>query len=133
MVNDHLSDFLTRIRNAGMSRHAHADTFMTKMNQSVAEILAKEGYIKGFETHQEGTKNFLRIHLKYEGGNLRKPLISGLKRVSTPGLRRYVESTKLPKVQSGIGLAILSTSKGVLTDRDARTQKVGGEYLCAVW
>ena len=103
MVNDHLSDFLTRVRNAGMSRHIHTDTYMTKMNQSVAEILTKEGYIKSFEPHQEGAKNFLRVYLKYEGGNLRKPLISGLKRISKPGLRRYVDSTKLPKVQSGIG------------------------------
>ncbi|NCN26837.1 30S ribosomal protein S8 [bacterium] len=133
MINDHLSDFLTRLRNAGLARHTQVDTFMTKMNEGVAEILSKEGYIKSFKPHQEGTKNYLRLFLKYEGGDLRKPLIQGLKKISRPGLRRYVASSDIPVVRSGMGLGILSTSKGILTDKEARQQKVGGEYLCSVW
>jgi small subunit ribosomal protein S8 len=133
MVNDQLSDFLTRIRNAGMARHVSVDTFFTRLNKDVAEIMAREGYIKAAKIHQEDNKNYLRIFLKYEAGDLRRPLIQGLKRMSTPGLRRYVSIDKLPRVRSGMGLAILSTSKGVISEREARKLKVGGEYLCSVW
>ncbi|MBP7843346.1 MAG: 30S ribosomal protein S8 [Proteobacteria bacterium] len=133
MVNDQLADFLTRIRNAGMARHTSVDTTLTKMNQSVADILVREGYVKAAKLHQENERNYLRVFLKYESGDLRKPLIQGLERISKPGLRRYVSTDKLPRIRNGMGVAILTTSKGVMTEREARKQKVGGEYLCSVW
>lgn len=133
MVNDQLSDFLTRIRNAGMSRKGRVDVLKTKMNEAVAKILVKEGYLKHFKEVQVENWNYLRLYLKYENGNIRNPVIKGLKRESKPGLRRYVATDSMPKVMSGFGLAILSTSKGVLTDKEAKKEKVGGEYLCSVW
>ena len=133
MVNDQLSDFLTRIRNAGLARNSKVDCFNCKMNRSVAEILVKEGYIKSFKEVVVDGKTYLRVYMRFENGDLKKPIIQGLRRVSKPGLRRYVESTGIPRVMSGFGLAIISTSKGVLTDRDARKMGVGGEHLCSVW
>jgi small subunit ribosomal protein S8 len=133
MVNDQLSDFLTRLRNAGMARHTSVDTMYTKMNKTVAEILAREGYVKSVKTHQENNKTYIRIFLKYENGDLRRPLIQGLRRVSKPGLRKYVANDKLPRIRGGMGLAIISTSKGVVSEREAFKLKVGGEYLCSVW
>jgi small subunit ribosomal protein S8 len=134
MVNDQLSDFLTRIRNAGMARLLKVDATNCKLNVHVAQILQDQGYIKGFkEISGQGEKPALRVYIKYENGDLKKPLIQGLRRVSKPGLRRYVQKDQIPPVMSGFGLAILSTSKGVLTDRDARKIGVGGEHLCSVW
>jgi small subunit ribosomal protein S8 len=135
MVNDQLSDFLTRIRNAGLARSLKVDVLNCRMNRRVAEILSEQGYIKGFkEIASTGTEMpILRVYLKYESGDLKKPVIQGLKRVSKPGLRKYVRSDGIPKVMSGFGLAIISTSKGVLTDKDAQKMGVGGEYLCSVW
>lgn len=133
MINDHLSDLLTRIRNAGMARLGRVDAFNTKLNKNVAELLVREGYLKGYKEVTEGTKATLRLYLRFENGDLRKPVIQGLKRESKPGLRRYVGSDNIPKIKNGYGLAILSTSKGLLTDNDARQQKIGGELLCSVW
>lgn len=133
MVNDQLSDFLTRIRNAGLARSTKVDVFNCKMNRKVAEILAREGYIKGAKEVTGEAKPVLRVYLKFENGDLRQPLIQGLKRVSRPGLRQYVQSDSLPKVMSGFGLAIISTSKGVLTGNECKKLGVGGEHLCSVW
>lgn len=133
MVNDQLSDFLTRIRNAGMARQSKVDTTNTRLNRSVADILAKEGFIKSYKEISVDNKTYIRVYLRFEGGDLKKPVIQGLKRVSKPGLRKYYRSTEVPKVMSGFGIAILSTSKGVLTHRDAHKIGVGGEYICSVW
>jgi small subunit ribosomal protein S8 len=133
MVNDQLSDFLTRIRNAGRARLSKTDVFNTKMNRAVAEILVREGYLRSYKEVKVEEKTFLRVYLTFEGGDLKKPVIQGLRRASTPGRRLYVGSDKLPKVQSGFGLAILSTSKGVMSARDAKKNGVGGEYICSVW
>ncbi len=133
MVNDQLSDFLTRIRNAGMARSTKVDVFNCKLNRKVAEILAREGYIKGAKEVSGTARPTLRVYLKFENGDLRKPLINGLRRISKPGLRQYVQSDKLPSVMSGFGLSIISTSKGVLTGKECKTMGVGGEHLCSVW
>lgn len=133
MVNDQLSDFLTRIRNAGLARSTKVDVLNCKLNRKVAEILAREGYIKGAKEVAGADRPTLRVFLKFENGDLRKPVISGLRRVSKPGLRQYVRVEKLPKVMNGFGIGIVSTSKGVLTDKEARKLGVGGEYLCSVW
>ena len=133
MTNDQLSDFLTRLRNAGMARLTKVDVLNCKMNRKVSEILAREGYIKGAKEVAGADRPTLRVYLKYENSDLRKPVIQGLKRVSKPGLRNYVQSQEISPVMNGFGLGIISTSKGVLTDREARELGVGGEYLCSVW
>jgi small subunit ribosomal protein S8 len=133
MANDQLSDFLTRLRNAGMARLTKVDVLNCKMNRKVSEILTREGYIKGAKEVAGAERPTLRIYLKYEGSDLRKPVIQGLKRVSKPGLRNYVQVTQIDPVMNGFGLGIISTSRGVLTDREARQLGVGGEYLCSVW
>jgi len=133
MVNDQLSDFLTRLRNAGMARLTKVDVLNCKMNRRVSEILAREGYIKGAKEVAGADRPTLRVYLKYEGQDLRKPVIQGLKRVSKPGLRNYIQVTQIEPVMNGFGLGILSTSRGVVTDREARQLGVGGEYLCSVW
>jgi small subunit ribosomal protein S8 len=133
MTNDQLSDFLTRIRNAGTARKIRVDVMKTKMNQAVANILIKEGYVKSVKDVEVDGKPWLRIFLKYENGDIRRPVIKTLKRVSKPGLRKYVATDSLPRVMSGFGIAILSTSKGVMTEKEARKTNVGGEHLCSVW
>lgn len=133
MTNDQLADFLTRLRNAGTARKIRVDVMKTKMNEAVATILQREGYVKSVKEVEVDGKQNLRIFLKYENGDIRKPVIKNLKRVSKPGLRRYVGSEKLPKVMSGFGVAILSTSKGVMTGKEARENRIGGEHLCSVW
>lgn len=133
MVNDQLSDFLTRIRNAGMSRSSKVDVLNSRMNRAVAEILVQEGYLKSTKEVAVEGRTQLRVYLKFEGGDLKKPVIRGIRRASKPGLRRYVQADKMPKIMSGFGLAVLSTSKGVLSDKDARKMGVGGEHLCSVW
>jgi len=134
MVNDQLSDFLTRIRNAGRARLSKVDTTNTRMNKSVAEILVREGYLKSYkEASSEEGRTVLRLYIRFENSDLKKPVIQGLRRASRPGLRRYVAVDKMPKVVSGYGIAILSTSKGVVTDREAKKLGVGGEFLCSVW
>lgn len=130
--NDTIADMLTRIRNATMARHQTTEVPSTKMTRSIAQVLQDEGFISEFEDKQEGSKRTLVISLKYKGRN-RRPIITALKRVSKPGLRVYSNRKELPRVLGGIGIAIISTPSGIMTDRDARRQGVGGEVLCYVW
>lgn len=131
-VNDTISDMLTRIRNANQARHQTTVIPSTKMTRSIAKVLKDEGFITEFSEDGEGIKRMLVISLKYKGKN-RQPIITALKRVSRPGLRVYSNRKELPRVLGGIGIAIISTSSGIMTDRDARRQGLGGEVLCYVW
>jgi small subunit ribosomal protein S8 len=132
-VNDTIGDMLTRIRNANMARHQRTEVPSTKLTRSVATVLKSEGYITDFEESEpEGIKRNLVITLKYRGRD-RQPIINTLKRVSKPGLRVYSNRQDLPRVLGGIGIAIISTSSGIMTDREARRTGVGGEVLCYVW
>ncbi len=131
-MQDPISDFLTRIRNAGLAQHAEVLMPHSKMKESIAQILKDEGYISSVSVEgAAGTPvKQLKLSLKYQG---RRNVIVGLKQVSTPGLRRYVCSTEIPRVLGGLGVAILSTPKGILSDSQARREKVGGELVCYVW
>ncbi|KOP22592.1 30S ribosomal protein S8 [Hapalosiphon sp. MRB220] len=131
-TNDTIADMLTRIRNATMARHQTTQVPSTKMTRSIAKVLQEEGYIGEYEDVGEGIKRNLVISLKYKGKN-RQPIITTLKRVSKPGLRVYSNKKELPRVLGGIGIAIISTSSGIMTDREARRQNLGGEVLCYVW
>ncbi|MGD1852091.1 MAG: 30S ribosomal protein S8 [Cyanophyceae cyanobacterium] len=131
-VNDPIADMLTRIRNASMARHQTAKVPATKMTRSIAAVLEAEGFVGGFEETGEGIGRILSIGLKYKGKQ-RQPIITTLKRVSKPGLRVYSNRRDLPRVLGGIGIAIISTSSGIMCDREARNQGVGGEVLCYVW
>jgi small subunit ribosomal protein S8 len=131
-ANDTIGDMLTRIRNATLARHQTTQVPATRMTQSIARVLKDEGFISDFETVGDGTKRHLVISLKYRGKN-RQPIITALKRVSKPGLRVYSNRKELPRVLGGIGIAIISTSSGIMTDREARRSGVGGEVLCYVW
>ena len=131
-ANDTISDMLTRIRNANLAKHQTTQVPSTKMTRSIAKVLQAEGFIGEFEETGEGVKKYLVIGLKYKGKN-RKPIITALKRVSKPGLRVYSNRQDLPRVLGGIGIAIISTSSGIMTDREARRTGVGGEVLCYVW
>ena len=130
-ANDTIADMLTRIRNANLARHQTTQVPATKMTQSIAKVLQEEGFIGDFETSGEGWSSKLVIYLKYKKN--RQPIITALKRVSRPGLRGYSNKKDLPRVLGGIGIAIISTSSGIMTDRQARQQNVGGEVLCYVW
>ncbi|MCI9484411.1 MAG: 30S ribosomal protein S8 [Clostridiaceae bacterium] len=130
-ITDPIADMLTRIRNAGSARHESVDVPASKMKKSIAQILLDEGYIKAFQIIDDGTQGIIRITLKY--GQNRQKAITGLKRVSKPGLRVYAGAQELPKVLRGLGVAIVSTSKGVMTDKKARELNVGGEVLAFVW
>lgn len=131
-ANDTISDMLTRIRNANLARHQTTQVPDTRMTRSVAEVLKSEGFITDFEEAGDGVQRHLVVTLKYRGKQ-RQPIINTLKRVSTPGLRVYSNRRDLPRVLGGIGIAIISTSSGIMTDREARKQGVGGEVLCYVW
>jgi small subunit ribosomal protein S8 len=131
-ANDTISDMLTRIRNANLARHQTTEVPSTKMTRSIAKVLREEGFIGDYEEAGEGVKKNLVIALKYTGKG-RKPIITALKRVSKPGLRVYSNRQDLPRVLGGIGIAIISTSSGIMTDREARRTGVGGEILCYVW
>ena len=131
-ANDTIGDMLTRIRNANMVKHQTVNIPSTKMTRSIAKVLKEEGFIADFEDTGEGIKRTLVLTLKYRGKN-RQPIINTLKRVSRPGLRVYANRRELPRVLGGIGVAIISTSSGVMTDRDARRTGVGGEVLCYIW
>ena len=131
-ANDTVADMLTRIRNATMARHQTTKIPATRMTRSIARVLQEEGFIAEFEEEQEGIKRNLVVSLKYKG-KTRQPLITALKRVSKPGLRVYSNRKELPRVLGGIGIAIISTSQGIMTDREARHQGLGGEVLCYVW
>ncbi|NJM65159.1 MAG: 30S ribosomal protein S8 [Acaryochloris sp. RU_4_1] len=131
-ANDTIGDMLTRIRNANLARHQTTNVPSTKMTRSIATVLKEEGFITHFEEVGEGIERRLVITLKYRGKR-RQPIINTLKRISKPGLRVYSNRRELPRVLGGIGIAIISTSSGIMTDRDARQTGVGGEVLCYVW
>ena len=130
-ITDPIADMLTRIRNAGSARHETVDIPNSKMKKAIAEILLEEGYIKSFQLIDDGTQGVIRVTLKYLPG--KEKAIQGLKRVSKPGLRVYAGADELPQVLRGLGIAIISTSKGIMTDKKARAQHVGGEVLAFVW
>ena len=130
-ITDPIADMLTRIRNAGSAKHETVDVPASKMKKAIAEILLEEGYIRSFQLIDDGTQGVIRITLKYNPG--KEKVISGLRRVSKPGLRVYAGADELPKVLRGLGIAIVSTSKGVMTDKKARAAHVGGEVLAFVW
>ena len=129
-ITDPIADMLTRIRNANSARHDTVDVPASNMKKSIAQILLDEGYIKSYQIVDDGTQGVIHITLKYNG---KDKVITGLRRVSKPGLRVYVGADELPRVLRGLGIAIVSTSKGVMTDKKARETKVGGEILAFVW
>jgi small subunit ribosomal protein S8 len=130
-VTDPLSDMLTRIRNANIAKHSKVDIPASKIKISVAKILKDEGYIKNFKLIKDRKHGIIRIYLKYDEYN--EGVITGLKRMSKPGRRLYVKHKDIPLILNGMGIAVLSTSKGVLADREARKANVGGELLCSIW
>ena len=129
-ITDPISDFLTRIRNAAKAKHKRVDIPASNLKKAVAQLLVNEKFITGFTVLEDGKQGILRLQLKYNGG---KPVISGLRRVSKPGIRLYRSSDDLPRVLGGMGIAILTTSRGVMTDQQARKEHVGGEILAYVW
>ena len=130
-ITDPVADMLTRIRNANSAKHDTVDVPASNLKKAIAQILLDEGYIKSFQIVEDGTQGVIRIALKYLPG--KEKVITGLRRVSKPGLRVYAGADELPKVLKGLGIAIISTSKGVMTDKKARANHVGGEVLAFVW
>jgi len=130
-MTDPIADMLTRIRNAVTVRHDYVNIPASKMKVAIAKVLKEEGFVSDFETFEEGPRRFIRIHLNYTQS--REPLLNGLKRVSKPGLRVYAKSKQMPRVVGGMGVAIVSTPRGVMTAEQARRQNVGGEVLCYIW
>ena len=130
-MSDVIADMLTRIRNANDAKHATVDIPASNMKKAIAEILVNEGYVKSFETIEDGKQGVIRITLKYGQGKAK--VIHGIRRVSKPGLRMYSSCEDMPKVMNGLGIAIVSTSKGIMTDKRARRENVGGEILAFVW
>ncbi len=130
-ITDPIADMLTRIRNAGTAKHETVDIPASKIKKAIAEILLEEGYIKGYQLIDDGTQGVIRVTLKYLQG--KEKAIQGLRRVSKPSLRVYAGAGELPRVPKGLGIAILSTSKGIMTDKKAREAHVGGEVLAFVW
>ena len=130
-ITDPVADMLTRIRNANNAKHETVDVPASNMKKSIAQILLDEGYIKSFQIVEDGTQGIIRITLKYNAG--KEKVISGLRRVSKPGLRVYVGADELPQVLRGLGIAIVSSSKGVMTDKAARAAHVDGEVLAFIW
>ena len=130
-ITDPIADMLTRIRNANSAKHETVDVPVSNMKKAIADILLEEGYIKSYEIIDDGKQGMIHITLKY-GANKEK-VISGLQRVSKPGLRVYAGAQELPRVLKGLGIAIISTSKGIMTDKKARAEKIGGEVLAFVW
>lgn len=131
-ANDTIADMLTRIRNACLVKHQTTNVPSTRMTRNIAKVLKDEGFIADYEETGEGIKKHLVVSLKYKG-KTRQPIIRTMKRVSKPGLRVYSNRKELPRVLGGIGIAIISTSHGIMTDREARRQGIGGEVLCYVW
>jgi len=129
-MTDPIADFLTRIRNACQAGHPKVDVPSSKVKRELARVLAEERFIDNFAYYEDGKQGQLRIYLRY---NDNKSIIRGLKRVSRPGLRQYVPKDKMPRILRGLGVAIISTSQGLFTDRDARRLGIGGEILCNVW
>ena len=130
-VTDPIADMLTRIRNASMARHRELTLPSSRVKREIARILVDEGFVDSFATQQDGVQEMLTVQLKYVEG--RTPVVSGLKRISKPGLRVYARKTEIPRVLGGLGLAILSTSRGIMTGSQARKLNLGGEVLCYVW
>ena len=130
-ITDPIADMLTRIRNAGAARHATVEVPASSMKKAIAQILLDEGYIKAFEVIENGTQGTIKVTLKYSAN--KEKAISGLRRVSKPGLRVYAGADELPRVLKGLGIAIISTSKGIMTDKKARELNVGGEVLAFIW
>lgn len=130
-ITDPIADMLTRIRNANSAKHETVDVPASNMKKAIAEILNEEGYIKSYQIIEDGKQGVIRIALKY--GPSKERVISGLKRISKPGLRIHSSAEELPRVLKGLGIAIISTSKGVMTDKSARKENVGGEVLAFVW
>ena len=130
-ITDPVADMLTRIRNANTAKHESVDVPASNLKKAIAKILLDEGYIKSYEVVEDGTQGVIRIQLKYLAG--KEKVISGLRRVSKPGLRVYAGADELPRVLKGLGIAIISTSKGVMTDKASRANHVGGEVLAFVW
>ena len=130
-MSDVIADMLTRIRNANDAKHATVDIPASNMKKAIAEILVKEGYVKSYETIEDGKQGVIRITLKYQGN--KQKVLRGIRRVSKPGLRIYASCEEMPRVMNGLGIAIVSTSKGIMTDKQARKVNVGGEVLAFVW
>ena len=130
-MSDPIADFLTRIRNANLAQHESVEAPASKMKKDIAEILKNEGFIRDVEYVDDNKQGIIRVFLKY--GQDGQRVISGLKRISKPGLRSYVKADAVPKVLNGLGIAILSTSEGVMTDKDARAKKIGGEVIAYIW
>lgn len=131
VMSDPIADMLTRIRNANVVRHESVEMPASKIKREIAEILKREGFIRDAEYIEDNKQGIIRVFLKYGPNNER--VITGLKRISKPGLRVYTKSTEIPRVLGGLGIAIISTSKGVMTDKEARQAKSGGEVICYVW
>ncbi|GGA53788.1 30S ribosomal protein S8 [Kroppenstedtia guangzhouensis] len=131
VMTDPIADMLTRIRNANLVRHESLEVPASKLKREIADILKREGFIRDAEYIEDGKQGVLRIFLKYGPNNER--VITGLKRISKPGLRVYAKNDEIPRVLRGLGIAVLSTSKGVMTDKEARQSKVGGEVLAYIW
>ena len=132
MTSDPIADMLTRIRNANTAKHDTVDVPASKMKLAIADILVKEGYVKKYEVVGEGVQKSIRITLKY-GADKNEKVLAGLKRISKPGLRVYASAEEMPKVLGGLGVAIISTNQGVITDKEARAKHVGGEVLAFIW
>ena len=130
-MTDPIADFLTRIRNANMAKHESLEVPASKIKRSIAEILKNEGFIRDYEFIEDNKQGIIREFLKY--GKNGERVISGIRRISKPGLRSYVKADAVPKVLNGLGIAILSTSEGVMTDKDARAKKIGGEVIAYIW
>ena len=130
-MSDVIADMLTRIRNANDAKHATVDIPASNMKKAIADILVEEGYVKGYQIIEDGKQGTIRVTLKYEGN--KQKVLRGIRRISKPGLRIYAGYEDMPKVMNGLGIAIVSTSKGIMTDKQARTLKIGGEVLAFVW
>ena len=130
-ITDTIADLFTRIRNANTAKHATVDVPASRVKKDITQILVDEGYVKGFQLIEDGKQGVIRITLKY--GDNKSPVITGLRRVSKPGLRIYSSCADMPKVRKGLGIAIVSTSKGIVTDKKARELNVGGEVLAYIW
>ena len=131
VMTDPIADMLTRIRNGNHAKHESIDIPASNIKKELANILLEEGYIKGFDVIDDGKQGIIRVELKYTEENER--VITGIKRISKPGLRVYVNKEEIPRVLGGLGIAVVSTSRGILTDKNARKQGVGGEVICYVW
>jgi small subunit ribosomal protein S8 len=129
-ISDVIADMLTRIRNANNAKHETVDVPASNMKKAIADILVKEGYVKGYQIVEDGKQGIIRVALKYNG---KEKVIKGLRRVSKPGLRIYASCEDMPRVMNGLGVAIVSTSKGIMTDKEARKNNIGGEVLAFVW